>query len=194
VHILFISYMYSMVNSASDSSRSKALRRRRAHPARRPRPSPARRRRPAGHPAPAGLDREHPSAPTKYHIGFVHNDVRHEYSVNTAPRGVAQEELWAGAAGARRRRLFDAIAHTADLSITHVGPTGCGGTSPVGSARLVLEVLLWLVGRHSEQGVMLHVCKMVLRHRFFRMTWLEVGARRALRAVGGAWRDSATMC
>ena len=70
---------------------------------------------------------------------------------------------------------------------------GCGAAS-VGSARLVLEVLLWLVGRYSEQGVMLHVCKMVLRHRLFRMTWLEVGARRALRAVGGAWRDSATMC
>ena len=66
--------------------------------------------------------------------------------------------------------------------------------SSVGSARLVLEVLLWLVGRYSEQGVMLHVCKMVLRHRPFRMTWLKVGARRALRAVGGAWRDSATMC
>ena len=63
-----------------------------------------------------------------------------------------------------------------------------------GLARLVLEVLLWLVGRYSEQGVMLHVCKMVLRHRLFRMTWLKVGARRALRAVGGAWRDCATMC
>ena len=71
--------------------------------------------------------------------------------------------------------------------------SGCGMSS-VGSARLVLEVLLWLVGRYSEQGVMLHVCKMVLRHRLFRMTWLKVGAREARRAVGGAWRDSATMC
>ena len=70
---------------------------------------------------------------------------------------------------------------------------GCEGSS-AGSARLVLEVLLWLVGRYSKQGVMLHVCKMVLRHRLFRMTRLKVGARRALRAVGGAWRDSATMC
>ena len=69
----------------------------------------------------------------------------------------------------------------------------CGAAS-VGSARLVLEVLLWSVGRYSEQGVMLHVCKMALRHRPFRMTWLKVGARRALRAVSGAWRDSATMC
>ena len=68
------------------------------------------------------------------------------------------------------------------------------GMSSAGSARLVLEVLLWLVGQYSEQGVMLHVCKMVLRHRLFRMTWLKVGARRALRAVGGAWRDCATMC
>ena len=66
--------------------------------------------------------------------------------------------------------------------------------SSAGPPRLVLEVLLRLMGRYSEQGVMLHVCKMVLRHRLFRMTWLEVGARRALRAVGGAWRDSATMC
>ena len=68
------------------------------------------------------------------------------------------------------------------------------GAASAGPARLVLEVLLWLVGQYSEQGVMLHVCKMVLRHRLFRMTWLKVGARRALRAVGGAWRDSATMC
>ena len=69
-----------------------------------------------------------------------------------------------------------------------------GGASLAGPVQLVLEMLLWLVGRYSEQGVMLHVCKMVLRHRLFRMTWLKVGARRALRAVGGAWRDSATMC
>ena len=68
------------------------------------------------------------------------------------------------------------------------------GAASAGPARLVLEVLLWLVGRYSEQGVMLHVCKMVLRRRLFRMTWLKVGARRALGAVGGAWRDSATMC
>jgi len=27
-----------------------------------------------------------------------------------------------------------------------------------GSDRLVPEVLLWLVGRYGEQGVMLHVC------------------------------------
>ena len=74
------------------------------------------------------------------------------------------------------------------------GPAGVRGASSAGPVRLVLEVLLWLVGRYSEQGVMLHVCKMVLRRRLFRMTWLKVGARRALRAVGGAWRDSATMC
>ena len=63
-----------------------------------------------------------------------------------------------------------------------------------GPPRLVLEVLLWSVERYSEQGVMLQVCKMAFRHRPFRMTWLKVGARRARRAVGGAWRDSATMC
>ena len=57
----------------------------------------------------------------------------------------------------------------------------------------MLEVLLWLVGRYSEQGVMLHVCCKTLKRRLFRMTWLEVGARRAPGAVGGAWRDSATM-
>ena len=63
-----------------------------------------------------------------------------------------------------------------------------------GTPRLVLEVLLWLVGRYSEQGVTLHVCCKALQRRPFRMTWLKVGARRARRAVGGAWRDSATMC
>ena len=63
-----------------------------------------------------------------------------------------------------------------------------------GSDRLVLEVLPWPVGRYSEQGVLLHVCSKAFQRRPFRMTWLEVGARRARRAVGGAWRDSATMC
>ena len=63
-----------------------------------------------------------------------------------------------------------------------------------GGERLVLEVLLWLVGRYSEQGVMLHVCSKAFQRRPFRMTSSEVGARRARRAVGGAWRDSATMC
>ena len=63
-----------------------------------------------------------------------------------------------------------------------------------GTPRLVLEVLLWLVGRYSEQGVLLHVCSKAFQRRPFRMTSSEVGARRARRAVGGAWRDSATMC
>ena len=73
------------------------------------------------------------------------------------------------------------------------GPTATGALS-ARSDRLMLEVLLWLVGRDSEQGVLLHVCSKALQRRPFRMTWLEVGARRALGAVGGAWRDSATMC
>ena len=63
-----------------------------------------------------------------------------------------------------------------------------------GPPRLVLEVLLWLVGRYSEQGVLLHVCSKAFQRRLFGMTSSEVGARRARRAVGGAWRDSATMC
>ena len=58
----------------------------------------------------------------------------------------------------------------------------------------MLEMLLWLVGWDSEQGVMLHVCSKAFQRRPFRMTWSEVGARRALGAVGGAWRGSATMC
>ena len=67
-------------------------------------------------------------------------------------------------------------------------------SDPAGSGRLMLEVLLWLVEQYSEQGVMLHVCCKALQCRPFRMTSLKVGARRALGAVGGAWRDSATMC
>ena len=67
-------------------------------------------------------------------------------------------------------------------------------SDPAGGERLMLEVLLWLLGQYSEQGVMLHVCSKAFQCRPFRMTWLKVGARRARRAVGGAWRDSATMC
>ena len=67
-------------------------------------------------------------------------------------------------------------------------------SDPAGSGRLVLEVLLWSVGRYGEQGVLLRVCSKAFQRRPFGMAWLEVGARRALGAVGGAWRDSATMC
>ena len=73
------------------------------------------------------------------------------------------------------------------------GPTATGAFS-ARSDRLMLEVLMWLMGRDSEQGVMLHVCSKAFQHRLFGMTSSEVGARRALGAVGGAWRDSATMC
>ena len=67
-------------------------------------------------------------------------------------------------------------------------------SDPAGSGRLMLEVLLWLVGQYSEHGVLLHVCGKAFQRRLFRMASSEVGARRARRAVGGAWRDSATMC
>ena len=67
-------------------------------------------------------------------------------------------------------------------------------SDPAGNGRLILELLLWLAGRYSEQGALLHVCSKAFQCRPFRMTWSEVGARRARRAVGGAWRDSATMC
>ena len=67
-------------------------------------------------------------------------------------------------------------------------------SDPAGSGRLVLEVLMWLAGQYSEQDVLLHVCSKAFQRRPFRMTSSEVGARRARRAVGGAWRDSATMC
>ena len=73
-------------------------------------------------------------------------------------------------------------------------PPGNPARIAVAALRLMLKVLLRLVGQYSEQGVLLHVCSKAFQHRPFRMTSSEVGARRALGAVGGAWRDSATMC
>ena len=60
--------------------------------------------------------------------------------------------------------------------------SGAGGPRRVrsGSNRLVLEVLLWLVGRYGEQGALLHVCSKAFQRRLFGMTSSEVGARRAL--------------
>ena len=73
-------------------------------------------------------------------------------------------------------------------------PPGNPARIAVAAMRLMLEVLMWLMGQYSEHSVLLHVCSKAFQRRPFRMTWLEVGARRALGAVGGAWRDSATMC
>ena len=73
-------------------------------------------------------------------------------------------------------------------------PPGNPARIAVATMRLILKVLMWLMGQYSEHGVLLHVCSKAFQCRLFGMTWLEVGARRARRAVGGAWRDSATMC
>ena len=73
-------------------------------------------------------------------------------------------------------------------------PPGNPARIAVAAMRLVLEALLRPVGRNSEQSVMLHVCSKALQRRPFGMASLKVGARRALGSVGGAWRDSATMC
>ena len=73
-------------------------------------------------------------------------------------------------------------------------PPGNPARIAVAAMRLMLEVPLWLVGRYNEQSVLLHVCSKAFQRRLFGMTSSEVGARRARRAVGGAWRDSATMC
>ena len=76
---------------------------------------------------------------------------------------------------AARRAVLGASGYPTAVSS---GPTGCGMAS-AGSDRLMLEVLLWPVGRYSEQDVMLHVCSKVFQRRPFRMTSLKVGARRA---------------
>ena len=107
--------------------------------------------------------------------------------------------------GARniRRRSYPRPPEWPGVGVVPVGAgrsrqTQSGAEGPrrsrSGPHRLVLEVLLWSVGRYGEQCVMLHVCSKAFQCRPFRMTWSEVGARRALGAVGGAWRDSATMC
>ena len=91
--------------------------------------------------------------------------------------------------------LFFACIATATLALLDsVGVRGVPRRGRSEPNRLMLEVLLWPVERDSEQGVMLHVCSKAFQRRPFRMPWSEVGARRALGAVGGAWRDSATMC
>ena len=107
--------------------------------------------------------------------------------------------------GARniRRRSYPRPPEWPGVGVVPVGAgrsrqtrPGAGGPRRVrsGSNRPVLEVLLWVVGQFDGQGVLLHVCCKAFQHRLFGMTWSEVGARRARRAVGGAWRDSATMC
>ena len=107
--------------------------------------------------------------------------------------------------GARniRRRYYPRPPEWSGVGVVLVGRRGRVGVGrgaghprqdQSGPHRLMLGALLWPVGRYGEQDVMLRVCSKAFQRRPFRMTWLEVGARRALGAVGGAWRDSATMC
>ena len=116
---------------------------------------------------------------------------------------LAAEEVPEGCKFRTGRRLFP-LNNLPDRDLVRVRWIGRGtGLSRPGRAfvlgsaggeRLVLEVLLWLLGQYSEQGVLLHVCSKAFQRRPFRMTSSEVGARRALGVVGGAWRDSTTMC
>lgn len=53
---------------------------------------------------PFGLDRDHAAQPSRFSIGFTHENERYSYSVEAHRWGIAREELWA--AGQRWRKVF----------------------------------------------------------------------------------------
>ena len=53
---------------------------------------------------PFSLDRDHAAQPSRFTVGFTHEDERYSYSVEAHRWGISREELWA--AGQRWRKVF----------------------------------------------------------------------------------------
>lgn len=99
---------------------------------------------------PYGLDQEHPSAPTKYRIGFVHDDIRYEYSVESHAWGIAREELWA--VGARWKKLFVRTQASEDREPTiEAGSSLKGATTEVRRITTADDLFLAVALRYRHE-------------------------------------------
>lgn len=79
---------------------------------------------------PFSLDRDHAAQPSRFSIGFTHENERYSYSVEAHRWGISREELWA--AGQRWRKVFVRIQGPEDDEPTvESGTTLKGATNEV---------------------------------------------------------------
>ena len=79
---------------------------------------------------PLSLDRDHEVQPSRFSIGFTHENERYSYSVEAHRWGVSREELWA--AGQRWRKVFVRTQDPEDAEPTiEAGTTLKGATNEV---------------------------------------------------------------
>ena len=79
---------------------------------------------------PFSLDRDHEVQPSRFSIGFTHENERYSYSVEAHRWGVSREELWA--AGQRWRKVFVRTQDPEDAEPTiEAGTTLKGATNEV---------------------------------------------------------------
>ena len=79
---------------------------------------------------PFSLDRDHAAQPSRFSIGFTHENERYSYSVEAHRWGISREELWA--AGQRWRKVFVRTQGPEDDE-----PTVESGTTLKGATRFV---------------------------------------------------------
>ena len=79
---------------------------------------------------PFSLDRDHAAQPSRFSIGFTHENERYSYSVEAHRWGISREELWA--AGQRWRKVFVRSQGPEDVEPTvESGTTLKGATNEV---------------------------------------------------------------
>ena len=98
---------------------------------------------------PFSLDRDHAAQPSRFTVGFTHEDERYSYSVEAHRWGISREELWA--AGQRWRKVFVRTQGPEDDKPTiEAGTTLKGATTEVGRITTPKDLFLAVALRYEH--------------------------------------------
>ena len=101
---------------------------------------------------PFSLDRDHAAQPSRFTVGFTHEDERYSYSVEAHRWGISREELWA--AGQRWRKVFVRTQGPEDDKPTiEAGATLKGATTEVGRITTPKDLFLAVALRYEHAAL-----------------------------------------
>ena len=98
---------------------------------------------------PFSLDRDHAAQPSRFTVGFTHENERYSYSVEAHRWGISREELWA--AGQRWRKVFVRTQGPEDdKPAIEAGATLKGATTEVGRITTPKDLFLTMALRYEH--------------------------------------------
>ena len=136
---------------------------------------------------PFSLDRDHATQPSRFSIGFTHENERYSYSVEAHRWGISREELWA--AGQRWRKVFVRTQGSEDDEPTiESGTTLKGATNEVRRITTPKDLFL-AVALKYKHATLAPIARSLRTMRFIHhsdeersslLRWVMIGLQRPL--------------